>query len=539
MGFAFSFFVALLASSVCIKLLMENTVADRFADAPDGGRKQHNKAISRVGGVGIFVSTMLAVLLALGGNIPDAQLLVAASIVALFGMADDAKNLNYKWKFAGQIMAVLLAIEGGVVIEQMPFCGLEPVAEPVAIFITFFFLLGVTNAVNLSDGLDGLAGGSAFLSLCVVAILSYIVGNYSITILACAMLGAVVGFLRYNTHPAVLFMGDTGSQFLGFMLACLAVLATQGESIAYSPLLPLLIVGLPILDTAYVILARVRLGRSPFSADRKHLHYQIMTLGFHHHESVAIIYLLQTTLVASAYLMRYQTDASIFIFYLLFCASFVGVLLWARFSGWKFRANKKQASDRRNPFFHAISRYYNCITTILAATVLFSFAVAAFIFQPLATSTSSALPYLAACILVLLMAVSPAKQSDWVLRSLTSLTAVLLFILIAPLAGDSNQRLLMDASLLFTVALLMLCFRISRKELFSLNNQDLLVLCLFMVLAVLQIDRDTIYLFIRIVLVIYILEYLIAVQRPKRHLILVGNAVMLAIAGLRLSGLLA
>jgi UDP-GlcNAc:undecaprenyl-phosphate GlcNAc-1-phosphate transferase len=536
MGFAFSFFVALLASSVSIKILMENSVAERFTDAPDGGRKQHSKSISRVGGVGIVISTLLAVALALGGHMADMQLLIAAFIVALFGMADDARNLNYKWKFSGQIIAVILAIESGVVIDQMPFCGLEPVARPIAIFITFFFLLGVTNAVNLSDGLDGLAGGSTFLSLCVVAVLSYFTGNYSVTILACALLGAVVGFLRYNTHPAVLFMGDTGSQFIGFLLACLAVLATQGSDVAYSPLLPLLIVGLPVLDTAYVILARIRLGRSPFAADRKHLHYQIMTLGFHHHESVAIIYLLQTTLVASAYIMRYQPDISILLFYTLFCVAFIGSLLWARFSGWKFRANKKPSADRRNPFFHAISRYYNCITTVLAATVLFSFAVAALVFGPATTGVLAASPYLIAGSLVLLLTRSPIQRSDWLLRSVTSLSAVMLFMLAAPLAADSPHRLLMDGTLLFTVGLMMLCFRISRRELFSLNNQDLLVLCLFMVLAVLQIDRDTIYLFVRIVLVIYILEYLIAVQRPKRKLMLYGSAAILALAGLRLFG---
>jgi hypothetical protein len=158
------------------------------------------------------------------------------------------------------------------------------------------------------------------------------------------------------------------------------------------------------------------------------------------------------------------------------------------------------------------------------------------VFGPATTGVLAASPYLIAGSLVLLLTRSPIQRSDWLLRSVTSLSAVMLFMLAAPLAADSPHRLLMDGTLLFTVGLMMLCFRISRRELFSLNNQDLLVLCLFMVLAVLQIDRDTIYLFVRIVLVIYILEYLIAVQRPKRKLMLYGSAAILALAGLRLFG---
>ena len=154
-------------------------------------------------------------------------------------------------------------------------------------------LVGITNAINLSDGLDGLAGGVTFLSLAAIAVLTYIAVDAGFMLLATmSIMGSILGFLRFNTFPARIFMGDGGSQFLGFSAGVLAILLTQSSNTALSPALPLLILGLPILDTLMVMGERIYEGRSPFVADRKHIHHRLLALGFHHYEAVVTIYAL-------------------------------------------------------------------------------------------------------------------------------------------------------------------------------------------------------------------------------------------------------
>src|ERR1700759_5072084 len=137
----------------------------------------------------------------------------------------------------------------------------------------------------------------ALLCLCAIAVFSVASGNTTVTSIALIEAGAVLGFLRFNTHPARIFMGDAGSQMLGFSVGALAMLATQGDTCALSAALPLLLLGLPIMDTLTVMLTRIRAGRSPFSADRNHLQHRLLALGFAHREAVILLYLLQVILV--------------------------------------------------------------------------------------------------------------------------------------------------------------------------------------------------------------------------------------------------
>jgi len=207
----------------------------------------------------------------------------------------------------------------------------------------------VTNAINLADGLDGLAGGITLLSLLTIAVLAYPTGDTAFLIVTISVIGCLVGFLRYNTYPARIFMGDAGSQFLGFSTGVLVVILTQSINTALSPALPLLILGLPILDTATVMWERWREGRSPFLPDKRHLHHKLLAVGFHHYEAVFLIYSTQTVAVAAAYLFRFEADWLLITAYALYCATVTGLLHWALATHWRFHGRPAHAVATHAP----------------------------------------------------------------------------------------------------------------------------------------------------------------------------------------------
>jgi UDP-GlcNAc:undecaprenyl-phosphate/decaprenyl-phosphate GlcNAc-1-phosphate transferase len=173
------------------------------------------------------------------------------------------------------------------------------------------------------------------LCLCAIGVFAVISGHMAVTAVALIEAGAVLGFLRFNTHPAQIFMGDSGSQMLGFSVGTLALMVTQGETTALSAALPLLLLGIPIMDTAAVMLTRIRAGRSPFSADRNHLHHRLLALGFAHGEAVLTIYILQVGVVLLAYFLRFAADLTVVLVFCAFTAAVLGALRWATVSGWR------------------------------------------------------------------------------------------------------------------------------------------------------------------------------------------------------------
>ena len=301
------FIVAVVLTILLIPPLI--SVAGRIGavDYPDV-RKVHAMPVPRIGGLGMIVGALVPILAWLSLDDRVVSFLAGAVIIAVFGLWDDRADLDYRIKFLGQLAAVLLPVLfGGVVISHVPFVDTE-LPGWIAIPLTIVLLVGVTNAINLSDGLDGLAAGLSLVSLAAIALLAYMAGGHVLLGVTLAIAGCVFGFLRYNTHPASVFMGDIGSQFLGFSVGVLAVLLTQVVNPALSPLLILLLLGLPVLDTLTVMFQRLREGRSPFTPDKNHLHHRLLAAGLHHYEAVTLIYLFQGAYVASAYFLRYESD---------------------------------------------------------------------------------------------------------------------------------------------------------------------------------------------------------------------------------------
>ena len=342
-----AFVVALSITAALIPVLARWAPAIGLTDAP-GPRKVHSTPVPRVGGLAMAAGLILPTLLSVSLTSSVRGLLLGLAVLLVFGVWDDRVTLGYRTKFAGQVIAVgICMIVGDIHVGTLSIGGVDVLPAPVSTFITFVFLIGITNAVNLADGLDGLAGGMVLLCLCAIALFAATSGNTTVTALALIEAGAVLGFLRFNTHPARIFMGDSGSQMLGFSVGALALLATQGETCPLSAALPLLLLGLPIMDTLTVMITRIRAGRSPFSADSNHLHHRLLELGFAHREAVLLIYMVQVGLVLLAYFLRFESDSEVVLVFCVFTGAVLGLLRWAARSEWRFGYSERTGSIRR------------------------------------------------------------------------------------------------------------------------------------------------------------------------------------------------
>ena len=265
------------------------------------------------------------------------SLIISAAIIVFFGVIDDFRGIDYKLKFFGQVAAALvIVIYGNVQIRHLGNLFPEGFNLPIWVgaSLTIFIIVGVTNAINLSDGLDGLAGGISLLSFICIGYLGFCNENLMITLCAMAVIGAIFGFLRYNSYPSVLFMGDTGSQLLGFFSIILAIFLTQ-QNTPLSPALPLLIIGFPILDTFTVMVARIAAGESPFKADNRHFHHKLIGLGLYHTEAVLLIYFMQAFYVFSAFIFRFQTEWFLIGYYAIASSIILAVFFMAYHFQWK------------------------------------------------------------------------------------------------------------------------------------------------------------------------------------------------------------
>lgn len=341
MALFLTFVLATFVTMALIPPLIRTAERWQFVDLPDD-RKVHKYAVPRVGGIAMAIGAIVPLLL-WPGERALSGLLAGAAVIVAFGVWDDRKNLDYRIKFLGQFIGAVTAVTvGGLTLQFFPFSDTHAIAAYISIPLSIIFLIATTNAVNLSDGLDGLAGGTSLISLAGIAILGFFANDVMVVLMALAVIGSILGFLRFNTHPAKIFMGDGGSQFLGFALGVLSLLLTQRSGSIYSPVLPLLVLGLPLLDTAMVMVQRVAAGRSPFAPDKNHIHHKLLTLGASHHEAVFIIYSVQAALMFSAYLFRYQSDAFILVFYAAFVVMTIGSLNFALKFHWRVRMSQRQ-----------------------------------------------------------------------------------------------------------------------------------------------------------------------------------------------------
>lgn len=327
----FSFMASLIICMALVPALTASAWRLKFIDVPHE-RHAHDAPIAKVGGIAFALATFAAVLLWAPKDQLILSSLLGGAVIVLFGIWDDRTTLNPRMKFIGQILAAAIVIGlAGVRIIDVPF--VDDVLFPawVAIPLTLMVIVVVTNAVNLADGLDGLAGGLSFISFAGIAYLAYQANESLLVLLMMSVLGGLLGFLRFNTYPAKIFMGDAGSQFLGHYLALAAILLTDSTRTMYSPLLALFIWGVPLLDTIGVMGQRLLEGRSPFIGDRNHIHHKLLARGLTHGQAVSVIYLAHAAMVSCAYLLRWQSDVVLIAVYLLWATAILSMFVrWPR-----------------------------------------------------------------------------------------------------------------------------------------------------------------------------------------------------------------
>ena len=468
------FFISVTVSIILIPILMRYAVELGMVDEP-GERKVHQNAIPRCGGIGLAIGAVIAVLLFLPKDHALFSLVSGSAIILVFGFLDDRLELNYKWKFFGQFLATGFVIYGGIKIVFLPFLGFEPAPWFLTIPLTVIFTIGVTNAVNLSDGLDGLAAGIMLLTLLAIAFMAYESLDVGVIIFALAVVGGIVGFLWFNTHPAIVFMGDTGSQFIGFIVVFLTIYLTQDVNPAYNPALPLLLVGLPILDTLTVMIRRIRSGRSPFSPDKTHIHHRLLELGFTHAEAVGAIYLLHSIFLIAALYFRYSSDVVVVGVYLIISLGILALFYVAKKNNWSLH-NTQEGADRRgrsiwrNEYIFQYSRIFISVSIGFYLLLTGGLLIDEILALPAGVFALSVLG-------MLLFFMAPRFiQNLWIRFSVYN-AAILSLIM-----KDEFPQLsvldngLLDGFLFILIIVVSIAIRTTRKSKFILTTQDLLII---------------------------------------------------------------
>lgn len=269
-------------------------------DIPNA-RKVHKKPIPRLGGVGIFFGFLLGYILFGTPSALMNSILIASFIIVLTGVIDDINPLRPLTKFIGQFISALIVVfYGGLLLSNLSAFGFYVDFGIFSYPLTIFFILGCINCMNFIDGLDGLAGGISAIYFLTIGIIAVIQGTGSLDfILTFVMLGSTLGFLLHNFYPAKVFMGDSGSMFLGFIISVIALLGFKNVTMS-SLIIPLLILAIPILDTIFAIIRRILKGEKISSPDKLHIHHQFLNRNFSHRATVLIIYLINMLFAAAS-----------------------------------------------------------------------------------------------------------------------------------------------------------------------------------------------------------------------------------------------
>ncbi|MCA9968946.1 MAG: undecaprenyl/decaprenyl-phosphate alpha-N-acetylglucosaminyl 1-phosphate transferase [Anaerolineales bacterium] len=281
------FLIALSLTLFSIPWVRRLAIGIGFVDAP-AQRKLHSTPMPLMGGVAMFGGAIAAVLLVYRGQPPRQVLgiLLALTIVALTGLWDDRYGLPAWAKLGGQVLGFAVLAYFGVRVRL-------PVPDWLNYGVTLLWLAGISNAINFLDNMDGLSAGVSAVAAAFMLLLGAINGQFLVAALAAAVLGACLGFLRYNFKPAQIFMGDAGSLFLGFVLAILGLelnFPERPDTVTW--MVPVMILGLPIFDTTLVVISRIRRGVSPNTAGKDHVSHRLVRLGFSQREAVLVLYLV-------------------------------------------------------------------------------------------------------------------------------------------------------------------------------------------------------------------------------------------------------
>lgn len=317
------FVVSLVASFVATRQVRDIASRRGWVSLPKEGRHVHQAALPRLGGVAIFLAFSLSLILWLSlslayprllQGLPAATLLriyVPACLIFCLGIYDDLHGAGPYLKFAVQAIAAIMLFAGGMRILDLPVLGAHGLPWFVGLPLTVLWVVAITNAFNLIDGLDGLAAGSALFSTVVFFVVALVSQSWLGALMSVALAGAILGFLRFNFNPATIFLGDSGSLFIGFLLSALALACAQKAPTLVAVAIPVVSFGLPILETALSILRRLISGRPIFTADREHIHHKLLQMGMSHRQVVIVLYAVSALFAMLSLFLLWPTGSTL------------------------------------------------------------------------------------------------------------------------------------------------------------------------------------------------------------------------------------
>ncbi len=319
---AFPYFVLPFMISICLVPLCKKIGFALGIYAEENARTVHHGKIVRMGGVAIYIAFIVSLTLLWKADDSLNGILIGSSIVFIGALLDDIYDLPPKIKLLFQIGGTLAAmILGNIYLTDFHILSFDISNSIITKLISFFWIVGITNAINLIDGLDGLSSGITSIVTLTIGLLGFFMGRRDICILALCLSGAILGFLPYNFHPASIFVGDCGAQFMGFTVACMSLLGFKTTAIITLGL-PILVLFIPISDTLIAIIRRKLKGQGIMQADRGHLHHVLMIkLKLGHKRTVIILYIVCLLFALSAILTYFDPIAGIKVILLLFLAS--------------------------------------------------------------------------------------------------------------------------------------------------------------------------------------------------------------------------
>ncbi|MFO7887305.1 MAG: MraY family glycosyltransferase [Eubacteriales bacterium] len=294
-AFVLSFFFTPVARNLAFKL--------DVLDVPKDDRKVHKEPIPYLGGAAIYASAILTMIIFSDLDKTAVSIMLGGTVVFFVGLMDDIKDISPKLKLAGQIIAALIAVYGGATINYFtnPLPGYDVIyLEYLTIPVSVLWIVGITNTINLIDGLDGLASGVAAISASTMMFMASVSGFDYILIECAVIAGASLGFLPYNFNPAKIFMGDTGSLFLGYMLGVISIVGFLKTVTLAAIIIMVLVLGIPLFDTFFAIIRRIKNKRSIMEADRGHVHHRLLAKGFTQRQTVIILYVVSIIFGAAA-----------------------------------------------------------------------------------------------------------------------------------------------------------------------------------------------------------------------------------------------
>jgi UDP-GlcNAc:undecaprenyl-phosphate/decaprenyl-phosphate GlcNAc-1-phosphate transferase len=358
-----TFIGSLLLSFIFTKLVRDTAVRKGWVTGPVHERHLHSSAVPRLGGVAIVFSFLMATGLALiaarfSANTdtislrPLLTILPPAILIFLLGIYDDIHTAGPYLKFSVQAVAGSMLFAGGLRILDLPVLfGAHQFSWFVGLPMTILWVMAITNAFNLIDGLDGLAAGSALFSTLVVFVVA-LFGNFSlISLISLALAGAVLGFLRYNFNPATIFLGDCGSLFIGFMLSALALFGAQKAPTIIAVAIPVVSFGLPILETSLSVVRRFISGRPVFTADREHIHHKLLQRGLSHRQVVIVLYGVSAIFALLSLFLLWPTGSTLgLVLSVLGMGIWIGVQHLGYLEFWEIRRVAQRTMEQRHVF---------------------------------------------------------------------------------------------------------------------------------------------------------------------------------------------